>query len=90
MKRRWYLRSFVGAVVAAALTFVLMLAATQLYLITHAGRLDRTPLPGEGVEATYLFGIPPYWFWLLPAIVGIATGAAMGFILWIRRRHVDG
>lgn len=83
-----YFTAAAGGLVGAVLTFLLILGAVQLYLVTHAGRLDRTPLPGEGVRATYLFGIPPYVLPVLcPIAVGIAVAAALSIIVWLRKRR---
>ncbi len=85
-----YLTAVAGGFVGAVLTFLAILGAGQLYLLTNASRLDRTPLPGEGVRATYLFGIPPYvLFVLLPIGVGVALGAALSLVVWVRSRRVS-
>ncbi len=84
-----YFTAVAGGLVGALLTFVAILGVGQLYLLTHASRLDRTPLPGEGVQATYLFGIPPYVLLVLcPIAVGIALGGALSLVVWLRGRKV--
>ena len=81
-----YLTAVAGAFVGALLTFLVILGVVQLYLLTHASRLDRTPLPGEGVRATYLFGIPPYVLLVLsPIAVGIALCGALSLVVWLRK-----
>ncbi len=83
-----YLTAVAGGLVGALVTFLLILGAGELYLLTHVSRLDRTPLPGERVRATYLFGIPPYvLFVLCPIAVGIALGVALSLVVWLRRRR---
>ncbi len=83
-----YFTAVAGGLVGALLTFLLILGEGQLYLLTHASRLDRTPLPGEEVQATYLFGIPPYvLFVLCPIAAGIALGAALSLVVWLRKRR---
>ncbi len=85
-----YFKAVAAGFAGALLTFLAILGVGQLYFLTHAGRLDRTPLPGEGVRATYLFGIPPYvLFVLLPIGVGVALGAALSLVVWVRSRRVS-
>ena len=42
-----YLTAFAGAFVGALLTFLVILGVGQLYLLTHAGRLDRRHCPAK-------------------------------------------
>ncbi len=84
-----YLTAAAGGLLGAVLTFLVILGAEPLYLFIHARRGDRTPLPGEEVQASYLFGIPPQvLFVLCPIAVGIALGAALSLVVWLRGRSV--
>ncbi len=83
-----YFTAVAGGLVGAVLTFLLILGAGQLYVLAHASRSDRTPLPGEGVNATYVLGISPFVLVVIcPIAVGIAVGAAFVLVVWLRKRR---